>query len=142
MKHNARASAPFALLLFCALFVFLAGCAAGDPDRLITPASFVEEAVYPVRCETVKERLRQGFAKREGTAFFFFDEKFEEFPGAGGHECGRFVHNGGFMGGADVVVLLEEPAYGSTHLTVYQPYRSNATTDMARAIMEMAGREQ
>ena len=124
-------------LLFSFLF-FLGGCAANSPDSLISPASFVEEAAYPSSCETIKERLKKGLAEQRHDIFFYFGGEFEEIPGNSG-ECGRFVHSSGFMGSVDVIILLEDPNYGKTNMTIYQPYRSSITTDLARSIMEIAG---
>lgn len=132
--------ALFALSL-SALFL-LGGCASTSTDSLINPTSFVEEAVYPFSCETVKERLRTGLAEQKDDVFIFYGEFTEVQNGGDGFECGRFTHKGSFMGGADAVIILEESRYGKTNLTVYQPARTNTTTSFARVIMEIAGGEQ
>ncbi|MDL2271816.1 hypothetical protein LJC23_02150 [Desulfovibrio sp. OttesenSCG-928-I05] len=138
MKRSIRALIALSLP---ALFLF-GGCAPTTADSLIRPTSFVEEDVYPFACETVKNRLRTGLAQQKDDAFMFYGDFVEIQNGGEAFECGRFIHEGSLMGGADAVILLEEPNYGRTHLTIYQPGRTNATTDLARAIKEIAGGEQ
>jgi hypothetical protein len=59
---------------------------------------------------------------------------------AGPGECGRFLLPGGFFSGADLLITQENPEYSATRVTIYQPYRSQGTTDLASRIMLMAER--
>lgn len=105
------------------------GCPSKDTRDVVSISSYVEESVIAKRCAVIVDQLRAGLPS--------LGREFSEASPAAG-ECARFILPGGFMDGAEAVIILENPDYGETRIVIYQPYRSWGTNDFASRVMRMA----